>query len=133
MPHIAAVQSTSMTSVLQVTRQTQHSDVQVDAADRLQALHALLDAALQPEESEALQVCVLEFVGDQVAAAVQSTAIDAKEPQQLLQRLIETSMVRTKVCSGSACRPLQHLLMQPQPSKRLSAFFRHDHAWKPDS
>ena len=76
------------------------SDVQADAAARLQALHALLDAALQPEESEGLQVCVLEFVGDQVAAAVQSAAIDAKEPQQLLQRLIQTSMVRTKVCSA---------------------------------
>ena len=107
MSHIAAVQSRPM-AILQVTVQTQHFDVQADAAARLQALHALLDAALQPEESEALQVCVLEFVGDQVAAAVQSAAIDAKEPQQLLQRLIETSMVRTKVCSASAQCPLQH-------------------------
>ena len=113
--------------------------MQADAAAQLQALHALLDAALQPEESEALQVCVLEFVGDQIAAAVQSAAVDAKEPQQLLQRLIETSMVRTKVCSASAQCPPQHLrelpdlLIQPKPSSRTSAIFRHDNAMKPDS
>ena len=87
----------------------QRPDVQADAAARLQALHALLDAALQPEESQALQVCVLEFVGDQVAAAVQSSAMDAKEPQQLLRRLMETSMVRAKVCSASSQSPLQPL------------------------
>ena len=99
----------------------------------------MLDAALQPEESEALQVCALEFVGDQVAAAVQSAAVDATEPQQLLQRLMETSMVRTKVCSASAQSPLQHLrklpdlLTQPKPSIQSEPSSGHDSAVKPDS
>lgn len=73
--------------------------MQLEASARLEALHALLDAALRPSKSEAVQVSALQFVGDQVAAMVQSSALDSEQQQTQLQSLINTSMVRLKVTS----------------------------------
>ena len=71
--------------------------LQVEPLHRLQALIAMLDSALQPNESEALHTIALEFAGDQIAAMVQSAALKAGEQQQVLQGLVQLSMTRLKV------------------------------------
>ena len=71
--------------------------MQMEPLHRLQALNAMLDSALQPDESEALHAIMLEFAGDQIAAMVQSAALKAGEQQQELQGLVQMSMTRLKV------------------------------------
>lgn len=75
--------------------------MQADASARLQALPALLDAALQPSTGEAIAVSALQFLGDQVAAIVQISAQESVEQQAQLQRLFYTSMTTLKVSSVS--------------------------------
>ena len=77
--------------------------MQAEASVRLQALHAILDAALQPDSSEAITICALRFVGDQVAAVVQSSAHESEEQQAQLQQLMNTSMIMHKVPPSSPC------------------------------
>ena len=71
--------------------------MQAEASARLQALHALLNAALQPGSSAAIAVSALQFLGNQVAAIVQSSAQESDEQQAQLQQLFYTSMTTLKV------------------------------------
>ena len=71
--------------------------MQAELSVRLQALHAMLDAAMQPNSSEATATSTLQFVGDQVASMVQSSAHESEEQQAQLQQLMYTSMTKLKV------------------------------------
>ena len=71
--------------------------MQAEASARVQALPALLNAALQPSSSEAIAVSALQFLGNQVAAIVQSSAQESDEQQAQLQQLLHTSMTTLKV------------------------------------
>ncbi len=73
--------------------------MQAESSVRLQALHAMLDAALQPSSSEAIATSALQFVGDQVASMFQSSAQESEEQQEQLHRLMYTSMIKLKVTS----------------------------------
>ena len=73
--------------------------MQAESFVRLQALHAMLDAAMQPDSSEATATSALLFVGDQVASMVQSSAHESDEQQAQLQQLMYTSMIKHKVTS----------------------------------
>lgn len=77
--------------------------MQAEASVRLQALRAILHAALQPDSSEAATVSALQFVGDQVAAVVQTSAHESEQQQAQLQQLLNTSMIKLKVSPSFTC------------------------------
>ena len=88
--------------------------MQAESAGRRQALHAMLDASLQPDSSEEIRIPVLQFVGNQVAAMVQSSTQESEEQAAQLQRLMHTSMTMVKVTSVATCLGLH--LVRPMPS-----------------